>query len=279
MPRSGSPDDDITLDEAASRLGVHYMTAYRYVRTGRLAATKREGQWRVPVAAVEGFESGDGQAPPGRRGRPRIEAHRARLVDRLLANDEPGAWTVVEGAQLAGLDATAVHLDLLAPALRTIGERWARGEVSVADEHRATAVATRLVGRLGPQFVRRGRRRGTVVVGGAPGDHHALPVAMLADVLRGSQYAVVDLGAATPVESFVDAVRSADDAVAVCVSLSDADLEDAAADVVRAVHEAADVPVLVGGPGCAGPEHAARLGADGTATDAAATVELVERLR
>ena len=32
----------ITLHEAAARLGVHYMTAYRYVRTGRLPA-ERDG--------------------------------------------------------------------------------------------------------------------------------------------------------------------------------------------------------------------------------------------
>jgi excisionase family DNA binding protein len=38
---------DITLTEAAELLGVHYMTAYKYVRTGRLAATKVGGGWRI----------------------------------------------------------------------------------------------------------------------------------------------------------------------------------------------------------------------------------------
>ena len=35
------------LQEAADRLGVHYMTAYRYVRTGRLPATRIGSQWWV----------------------------------------------------------------------------------------------------------------------------------------------------------------------------------------------------------------------------------------
>ena len=30
----------LSLQEAADRLGVHYMTAYRYVRTGRLRAVQ-----------------------------------------------------------------------------------------------------------------------------------------------------------------------------------------------------------------------------------------------
>jgi excisionase family DNA binding protein len=32
--------ETLTLHEAAERLGVHYMTAYRYVRHGQLFATK-----------------------------------------------------------------------------------------------------------------------------------------------------------------------------------------------------------------------------------------------
>ncbi|MET0148370.1 MAG: helix-turn-helix domain-containing protein, partial [Acidimicrobiales bacterium] len=37
----------LTLQEAAERAGVHYLTVYRWVRTGRLPATKAEGTWAV----------------------------------------------------------------------------------------------------------------------------------------------------------------------------------------------------------------------------------------
>ena len=39
--------DRITLREAAQRLGVHYMTVYRYVRTGRLPASRAGVQWLI----------------------------------------------------------------------------------------------------------------------------------------------------------------------------------------------------------------------------------------
>ena len=42
----------VTLTEAAALLGVHYMTAYRYVRTGRLPAIKDGAEWRVRAADV-----------------------------------------------------------------------------------------------------------------------------------------------------------------------------------------------------------------------------------
>lgn len=37
----------IGLRDAAERLGVHYMTAYRYVRLGVLPAEKVGGEWQV----------------------------------------------------------------------------------------------------------------------------------------------------------------------------------------------------------------------------------------
>ena len=39
----------IELREAAERLGVHYMTAYRHVRTGRLPAVQRGGRWYMDL--------------------------------------------------------------------------------------------------------------------------------------------------------------------------------------------------------------------------------------
>ena len=125
-------DRQITLQEVAERLNVHYMTAYRYVRTGRLSARREGGHYQVSAAEVERLRS---QKPP-RRGRAR-SANRGRLEDRLVAGDEGGAWAVIEAALASGMEPTAVYLDLLGPALRSIGDRWARGQLSVADEQLA----------------------------------------------------------------------------------------------------------------------------------------------
>jgi NAD(P)-dependent dehydrogenase (short-subunit alcohol dehydrogenase family) len=86
-------------------------------------------------------------------------------------------------------------------SLEDIGDRWAQGELSVADEHRASAVATRVVSRLGARFLPRGPKRGTVVVAAPEGELHGVPVSMAADVLRWHGFAVVDLGADTPADA------------------------------------------------------------------------------
>jgi 5-methyltetrahydrofolate--homocysteine methyltransferase len=137
-------------------------------------------------------------------------------------------------------------------------------------------VAARLVGRLGPSFARRGRHLGTVVVGAAPGDPHALPVAMLADIVRAHGYRVVDLGANVPVESFT-AAAAGDRVVAVGVSISDTGCLPAAGAAVAAVRAVTSVPILVGGP--ATDASVAVPGADGWAGDGAAAAQLIDELR
>jgi len=170
-----------------------------------------------------------------------------------------------------------VYIDLLGPVLRDVGERWSTSELTVADEHRATTAARRLVGRLSPRFTRVGRPRATVLVGGAAGDHHELPLAMLSDVLRGAGYHVIDLGPNTPIESFVEtAQRSPSSVIGISAATRQA-ARQAKATVIalRTAHR--PEPILVGGPAIDRPL-AMSMGADGWAGDARDALEELDRL-
>ena len=127
---------------------------------------------------------------------------------------------VAEAALAGGMEPEPLYLDVLAGAMVSIGDGWHAGTVSVAEEHQATAIMHRLLGRLARNFTRRGRRRGTIVLGAAAGDPHGLPGAFLADPLRGRGFTVVDLGPDTPAEAFVHAATHADGLVAVGMTLS-----------------------------------------------------------
>jgi excisionase family DNA binding protein len=270
---------ELSLREAAERLGVHYMTAYRYVRTGQLPGRRVHGEWRIARRDLDAFTRSSTTTRRAKRGAPRWTEHARRLRARLVGGDEPGAWQVLERALVNGAEPPDLYVRVLAPALREVGDAWAEGRLSIEDEHRASAVATRVVGRLGPQFARTGRRRGTVLLGAAPGDTHSLPAALLADVLRGERYEVVELGASTPVESFVSAATTIDSVVAIGISASTDDARARAADVIRALRRASvDVPVLLGGPAVTDGETARRAGADGWAPDALSAAARVDEL-
>jgi excisionase family DNA binding protein len=259
--------DSIGLAEAAEQLGVHYMTAYRYVRTGVLPATRRNGRWMVPTDAVAALNAPQPMAP--QVGRARRAPHRSRLITRMLAADAPGAWSVVERALASGTSPRRVELELIVPSLRDIGDGWARGEISIGQEHTATAVASRLIGRLGPLLTRRGPTRGAVVLAGAPGERHTLCMVMLADLLRADGWQVVELGGDTPVRELAAAVRTVDRLAAVAICVGSDETRAEATESAAAVRAANDsVAVLIGGPGITDEDVARSLGADGFGRDA-----------
>ena len=264
--------ETLSLRVCAERLGVHYMTVYRYVRTGMLPAVKRGSEWRVAVSDLESFSS---PAPmPVARGETNWSD---RLKSRMMAGDERGSWLVVEACMASGLTPERVYLEVMAPALRDIGDAWIRGDATVADEHRASVVAHRLIGRLGSRFAARGRPRGTVVLGAPPGERHRLPMAMVADILRAAGYQVMDLGSDVPVESFVEAVRDTAP-LAVGISVTGASSLRPAAEVARAIKAVSDTPILFGGIAVEDAPHAARLGGDGYAADGASAAAWVAGL-
>jgi excisionase family DNA binding protein len=264
----------MTIQEVADALGVHYMTAYRYVRQGRLPATRRGAEWRIHPSDVASLTT------TARRGTARTGADSEALERRMLAGDSQGAWWLLQSHLGGGLDPSGVLTELVVPALRSIGERWASGEVSVAEEHKATAVAQRVIGHLGMQFGRRGKDRGTVALAAPSGDLHVLPVAIAADLLRWRGFDVVELGGNAPPAAIGDAVAKEPRLLAVGIvsTVSGHDSEVAlSADSVRAA--VPGIPVFIGGAAVSSEAHAHAMGADvWTGPGSNAVAETMERI-
>ncbi len=255
------PKAPLTLQEAADTLGVHYMTVYRYVRTGKLPATRVGGGWQVDPDDLARMRP----ASPHRGRKPGARAATAKQLEaRLLAGDEPGAWGVLEAALASDHSPSQVLLQLVAPALESIGERWHAGELTVADEHRASAVAVRLISRLGARFARRGPKRGSVVITTPPSEQHSAPVAIAADLLRWAGFNVIELGADTPADALAQALTGVPDLLAVAMACTTRASTTSARRVVTHLHEALPgTTVLLGGAAVTDADHARRLGADG----------------
>ncbi len=256
------PKKSLTLLQAADALGVHYMTVYRYVRTGRLPATRVGGSWRVYSDDLARLKP---QAPRSSRNpASRAAATKARLEVRLLAGDEPGAWSLLEAALASDHSPPQVLLQLLAPALESIGDRWRTGELTVADEHRASAVAVRLISRLGARFARRGPKRGGVVLTTPPGEQHAAPVAIAANLLRWAGFNVIELGASMPADALAQTLAGVPDLLAVAMACTTKDSLAPARRVVAHLHSTLPgTTVLLGGAAIVDADQAHRLGADG----------------
>lgn len=270
-------DEEVNLKQAALALGVHYMTVYRYVRQGRLSASRRGTEWRVSRSAIASFKRGSSSALSID-----LESDHGVLWDRrvescLLAGDETAAWSVIEMALAAGHSPTFCYLDMISAALSSIGERWAEGEIDIADPYLATAVAIRLVARLGARFRRPGRSRGTVVFGAAPGELHVLPIAIVADLVRMQGYDVLELGANVPIDAFVASVVRTPRLICVGVGITCPELFDSAQEVVDAVRmKDQKVPIVIGGLAMGDLGRAALRGVTAIAENGRDAVEIIE---
>lgn len=247
----------VSLREAAETLGVHYMTAYRYVRKGKLPAVKVDNEYRVEPADVAALRD------PTIGPKPSTELLQARLV----ASDEPGAWMIIETALDSGLPPARIYTDLLIPSINRIGIVHGANMDSVHKVHQATAVTTRLMARLGPLFRRRGSAKARVLIGAVANDTHALAPAMMADLLRCARFDVIDLGADTPADSFARAVADNPGIGVVALTSTSAGNDDEIVTTIRTIRSEAPVPILLGGRGVVSTDHARSLGADGWAED------------
>ena len=147
-----------------------------------------------------------------------------------------------------GADPVDVCELVLAPALTEVGERWHRGTVSVAEEHRASAIVLDVLASIGRAFSTPGRRRGVAVVATPPGNLHGLAPAMVAAALRADRFTVHHVGADVPVDDLVGlAVSVRADVAMLSVALRSSRQEELAASI-RAL-EGLGIPALVGGRG------------------------------
>ena len=238
----------MNLQDAAAVIGVHYQTAYRWVRDGSLTATKGPSNaYEVTNDEVARFLARRlvPVAPPTRILVRDWEHHAARLMETLLEGDELGARALVDRLSDGSVSILELCENLLAPVLVEIGERWHAGTLSIAHEHRATAICERMLGRISTHP--RGRPRGTAVITTPLGDLHAMPSAMAALVLREDRWRTHHLGASVPVDDVISLCEEVR-ATLVVITLTNLDLDGSSLALADAVRAAGRTP-LIGRPG------------------------------
>lgn len=165
----------------------------------------------------------------------------AGLRRALDAFDDAGAQAVLDRL-FGAYTAEAVAREVLMPYLRELGERWARGEASIAQEHFAsTILRTRLLS-LARGWDRGAGPRALLVC--PPGERHDLGLVMFGLALRGEGWRITYLGPDTPLPTVLQTARRLEPAAVVVAATGREPLEgleDALAEL------AAAAPVLLGG--------------------------------
>ena len=210
-----------------------------------------------------------------------IAHYQHAYVTALQAGDEPAALATVDHARRTGVPADQIYYAILAPSMVRIGELWERNELSVAEEHLATAITERMIGRLSSEFTPpQGQACGLVVTGCVSGERHTLGLRMLGDMLRARRWRVLDLGADVPTADWVRLTQRYN-ADAVAISVNNEQHLDEAAALIETLHAAVPgLMVLAGGAALdRSPQAWRAIGADLYDSDPAKAVDhLSEKL-
>jgi methanogenic corrinoid protein MtbC1 len=169
--------------------------------------------------------------------------------DALIAGDQVDAELIALEAVTEGMPLADLYVDVMAPALAAVGDRWASGDLSVADEHLATSIVESVMARVGRSATRLPKRsRQRVVMAGVDLEGHVVGLRMLADLAEGAGFDVRYLGPSVPVDALADlVVRLRPDVV--CLSVSVTTPTSSLTEAIDQLTRRRGLRLLIGGSG------------------------------
>jgi DNA-binding transcriptional MerR regulator len=226
------------LDPARSQGGFRLYSEEDEARVLRTKHLIREG-----LSAAEAARQVLAAGPIVEERGPEVENLAEELREAVDRFNEDRANRAIDRL-LGAVSVETVLKDVLLPYLRILGDRWASGEVSVAQEHFASSlVRGRLLG------LARGWGAGTgpdLILACPPGEEHDLGLIMFGIAAARRGHRITYLGQDTPFETIEHAVEVVRPALVVLAVAMDVSLAPHAA-ALRALE--ARVPVAMGGTG------------------------------
>lgn len=206
------------------------------------------------------------------------------FLDAIRRGDRRAAFRSLDEALDSGLDLNALYVDVVQPSMREIGRLWQENELTVAEEHLATAITESAMSRAFERvFVWRDQRTPRLIAACADAERHQMGLRMLCDLLELEGWETIYLGASVPIESLTELVATREpDAIALSATIAPhIPRVRAAIAAIRATNLTRQPVIAVGGRAFLNdPSLAQRVGADLTAADAGQAVRaLDERVR
>ncbi|MEI6279710.1 MAG: corrinoid protein [Verrucomicrobiae bacterium] len=204
------------------------------------------------------------------------------LTDLSLAV-EKGKRNDAKALTQALLDEGLKPLDIvekgLVPGMSAIGEKFKNNEVFVPEMLIAARAMKEAMALLEPLLVLAGiKPKHTVVIGTVQGDLHDIGKNLVAMMLKGANFGVVDVGTNVPAEKFIAAVQENNASLLALSALLTTTMPamKSAVETVRAAG-LKDVKIMIGGAPVT-QDYANEIGADGYSADAASAVDLALKL-
>ncbi len=207
-------------------------------------------------------------------------SHLEAIYNAVLEGNAPGAQAGVKAALAAGLAADVILKEGLIAAMAEVGRLFEENEYFVPEMLVSARAMQAGLSLLKPYLAEAGAApAGKVIIGTVKGDLHDIGKNLVAMMLEGAGFEVVDLGTDVSPDKFVKAVMEHRPQIVGMSALLTTTMS-AMGTTVKALQEAGlrdQVKVIIGGaPVTDG--FAAQIGADGYGPDASAAVRLAKAL-
>ncbi len=201
------------------------------------------------------------------------------LADAVIKGDQNTAVEITKAALGEGTPAKSVLDEGLIAGMDIIGARFKKNEVYIPEVLIAARAMKMAMAILEPALAKAGVEPiGKCLIGTVQGDLHDIGKNLVAMMLKGAGFAVVDLGVDVDPEKFVEQVKAAGSHVVVGMSALLTTTMPGMEKTLKALRDAdASVKVMVGGAPVT-QDYADRIGADGYAADAASAVDVAKSL-
>ncbi len=202
------------------------------------------------------------------------------LYEAIYRGNFMQAKTAVQEILSTGKDPQKIVEDSLCPAMDAIGTDFEQGKAFVPNlllSAKAMKTALDILKPLMMASQTQAVSFGTVVIGTVKGDLHDIGKNLVASMLEGSGFNVVNLGADVSKDRFIEAARE-NGAQIIAMSALLTTTMDYMQEVVDAVRASGlDVKIMVGGAPV-NADFAAKIGADGYSANANEAVAVAKRL-
>lgn len=203
-----------------------------------------------------------------------------QLYDAVLEGDALAAVDVTKQALAEGVDPLELIAGAMVPAMDEVGRRFEEEEFFVPDLLLAARAMKGSMALLRPLLAERGAQpTGRVAIGTVQGDLHDIGKNLVASLLEGGGFEVIDLGADVPPEKFVEAIREKGAGI-VCLSALLTVTMPSMRSTIEALKDAGlrdQVKVLIGGAPVT-QQYADEIGADAYGESASVAVSLARKL-
>jgi len=203
-----------------------------------------------------------------------------KLYDAILDGDAKTSASVTNEALAEGANPVSLISDYMVPAMDEVGRRYEAEEYFVPELLLAARAMKAALEPLRPLLAAAGAEpAGRVVIGTVKGDLHDIGKNLVASMLEGGGFEVLDLGADVSPEKFIEAVKSSG-ANIVCLSALLTVTMPAMKKTIEALDEAgvrSQVKVFIGGAPVTA-QYATEIGADGYSETASGAVALARSI-